>query len=189
MARLVGLGLGLAWQRAHFAAKPFLLMRNTMWQRSDLAAAGFMGWRTWDELRGSHLRDVPGGPAVYVVYRTSITDPTFLATNPGGRFKDRDPTVAVETLTGKWVAGAHVVYIGKADQAQRRLREFSRFGAGEPVGHWGGRYIWQLADSDELLVAWHPITWEEAAREYEVRLLRRFANVHDGRRPFANLTG
>jgi hypothetical protein len=96
------------------------------------------------------------------------------------------------------VAGAHVVNIGKADfRARRRsvealrgrLDEYARFGAGDPIGHRGGRLIWQLADVDELLVAWQRITWEETARDYEKRLLRRFADLHAGRRPFANLTG
>lgn len=72
---------------------------------------------------------------------------------------------------------------------RRRLSEFGAFGAGEPVAHWGGRLIWQLADASELLVAWHEVTWAETAREYEKRLLSRFGKLHDGRRPFANLTG
>jgi hypothetical protein len=73
--------------------------------------------------------------------------------------------VPVEALQSKWVPDAHTSYIGKADNARRRLEQFARFGAGEPVAHWGGRYIWQLADSAELLVAWHAITWDELARE------------------------
>jgi hypothetical protein len=64
-----------------------------------------------------------------------------------------------------------------------------QFGDGEPLGHRGGRLIWQLADADTLLVAWHAITWDEAARDFERRLLAAFAEQHDGRRPFANLTG
>jgi hypothetical protein len=40
--------------------------------------------------------------------------------------------------------------------------------------------IRQLADADELLVAWHEITWAEAARDYERRLLRAFAGQYDG---------
>ena len=94
----------------------------------------------------------------------------------------------VAVLNGAWVTDSPVVYIGKADVANRRLKQFARFGVGEPVGHWGGRYIWQLADSADLLVAWHPISWGEPAREYEKRVLTRFAEIH-GARPFANLTG
>jgi hypothetical protein len=87
------------------------------------------------------------------------------------------------------VPGAHVVYIGNPDVAAKRLKQFARFGAGQPIGHWGGRYIWQLADSDALLVAWHAITWSESPREYEKRLLALFGELGDGRRPFANLIG
>jgi hypothetical protein len=158
-------------------------------QRAALEAVGFVGWQTWDQLRADDLAHVSGGPAVYVVYRGDLGDPEFLTRNPGGRFKGQDPTVAVDVLQAKWVPGAEVVYIGKADDAGRRLKQFARFGAGEPVGHWGGRYIWQLADSGELLVGWHAISWEETARDYEKRLLTRFSELHRGARPFANLAG
>lgn len=148
-----------------------------------------MGWRTWEELRGEDFAPVPAGAAAYVVYRPSDRQPVFLPANPGGHFKGQDPTVDRSVLKAKWVPGAHTVYIGKADVANRRLKQFARFGAGEPVGRWGGRYIWQLADAAKLLVAWHAISWPEAAREYEKRLLARFAELDDGQRPFANLTG
>jgi hypothetical protein len=158
-------------------------------QRTDLESAGFVGWRTWEKLRETDFSEVPSAPAAYVVYRPSTGEPSLLATNPGGRFKDQDPSVTVEMLRAKWVPDSLVVYIGKADVASRRLKQFARFGAGEPVGHWGGRYLWQLADSADLLVAWHAIAWSEAARDYEKRLLARFAELHAGARPFANLTG
>lgn len=157
--------------------------------RIDLEVAGFRGWLTWHALRTSDFGAVTGGPAAYVVYRTDDAAPLFLRANPGGRFKGKDPSAPPPALNGNWVAGAHVVYIGKADIADRRLRQFARFGDGEPVGHWGGRYIWQLADSAELLVAWHAIFWAEHARDYERRLLARFSELFGGRRPFANLTG
>ena len=157
--------------------------------RIDLEAAGFQGWLTWDALRTSDFSAVTSGPAAYVVYRTADTAPSFLPANPGGRFKDKDPTAPLQTLSSNWVAGAHAIYVGKADVADRRLKQFARFGAGEPVGHWGGRYMWQLADSAELLVAWHAISWAERARDYEKRLLTRFGELFDGHRPFANLTG
>jgi hypothetical protein len=157
--------------------------------RIDLEALGFEGWCTWAALRQAHFAAVPAGPAVYVIYRAAAAAPSFLGVNPGGRFKDKDPSVPLDVLTSSWVPGAHVVYIGKADVADRRLKQFARFGAGEPVGHWGGRYIWQLSDSDELLVAWHEISWVEQARQYEKRLLARFGELHGVVRPFANLTG
>jgi hypothetical protein len=156
--------------------------------RADLERAGFVGWRRWAELRDSNYSGVPSGPAVYVIYRPT-GDNSFLDANPGGRFKGRDPSTSLAALRSKWVPGAETVYIGKADVTNRRLKQFARFGAGEPVAHWGGRYIWQLTRSDDLLVAWHPITWQEPAREYEKRLLAHFMALHDAKRPFANLTG
>jgi hypothetical protein len=155
---------------------------------ADLKATGFVGWRTWNELRGNGFAAVPRTPAVYVLFRAEATKPAFLAKSPGGRFKGRDPTVSVSTLAEKWVPGAHIVYIGKAKVANRRLKQFARFGAGEPVGHWGGRLIWQLVDVASVLVAWHSITWSETAREYEKRLIAHFEEIHGGSMPFANLT-
>lgn len=161
----------------------------TSFLRPDLEEVGFVGWRTWDHLRTTDFGEIPAHAATYVIYRPSAREPVFLKTNPGGRFKGKDPTVDRTVLEANWVQGAHTVYIGKADLAAKRLKQFARFGAGEPIGHWGGRYIWQLADFHHLLVAWHPISWDEAARMYEKRLLAHFAALADGSRPFANLTG
>lgn len=157
--------------------------------RADLTACGFVGWKTWDQLRRSDYSTIPQAPAAYVVYRPADAEPTFLDDNPGYRFKQQDPTVAKGVLQASWVAGSHVIYIGKANEAKKRLKQFSRFGAGEKDGHWGGRYVWQLADSAEQVVGWHAIKWGEVARDYEKRLLAHFASLHDGARPFANLTG
>jgi hypothetical protein len=157
--------------------------------RTALERAGFVGWATWRKLRLSDYAAIPPVPGAYVVFRPTATFPTFVHPSPAGWFKSQDPTVPEARLRSEWVDGAHVVYIGKADVLRRRLSQFGRFGAGEPVGHRGGRLIWQLADADTLLVGWHAITWDEAARDFERRLLAAFAEQHDGRRPFANLTG
>ena len=132
---------------------------------------------------------MPHAPGGYVVFRPKTSAPTFLASNPGGRFKGRDPSISAERLQTEWVSNSQVVYIGKASILRTRLTSFAWFGAGKPVGHWGGRLIWQLADSAELLVAWCPLAEDGTAREFERRLLRHFAELYNGQRPFANLIG
>ncbi|WP_297343218.1 hypothetical protein [Amnibacterium sp.] len=135
--------------------------------------------------------EIPTAPGVYTVIRPTDAPPTFLGTNPGGRFKGKDPSVSTDVLARNWVAGAEVLYIGRATPGstgrrglRKRLDEYRRFGAGDPVGHWGGRYLWQLADRDELLVAWNAT--EEDASVVESRMLRDFIADH-GALPFANL--
>lgn len=155
---------------------------NSAWTRSGLEAAGFVGWVTFEAL--IECGEVPQTGGVYVVVQTAGTEPDFLASNPGGRFKGRDPTIDVSALKANWVEGAEVVYIGKADKLRRRLRQFAQFGAGKPIGHWGGRLIWQLSRSSELLVAWRE-TPDEIPKEVEARMLAEFHAVY-GQPPFAN---
>jgi hypothetical protein len=160
----------------HHTATPGVPLLPASFSRIDLERAGFRGWRTWAELRRSDFASVPSGPVVYVICRSVKTEPSFLAASPGGHFKGKDPSVPVGVLRENWVVRAEVVYIGKADVARRRLGQYARFGAGERVGHWGGRFIWQLADSADMQVAWHAITWGETAprlREAFTQPLRR----------------
>ncbi len=85
--------------------------------------------------------------------------------------------------------GATVVYIGKAagqDGLNQRLADYRRHGTGLLAGHWGGRYVWQLADSDALLVAWRPMNDDDPG-EAEQDLIDEFKELHGGSLPFANL--
>jgi hypothetical protein len=154
--------------------------------RDRLVEEGFRGFVTFEELRG-RLGDVPSNGGVYIVLREGSEPVSFRDSNPGGRFKGRDPTGAADVLRMKWVEGCEVVYIGKGNDIRRRLKHFADFGSGKPIGHWGGRYIWQLADSANLLVAWMACASDETARMMETRLLRRFGEEHGGRLPYANI--
>ena len=160
--------------------------------RGDIATLGFTGFVTVRDLRTDELRQVPNAPGVYVFLRESDESPLFRRVSVGGHFKGKDPTVALEKLHAKWVPATKVVYIGKAGHLGRpptlrtRLRQYLDFGSGKPVGHWGGRYIWQLEDSDELVVCWK-VTEGEDPEDVELGLITAFRHAH-GCLPFANLT-
>jgi hypothetical protein len=149
--------------------------------RHGLEDAGFVGWLPFAEVRSSPCPTTGG---VYVVTYSSGQPAKYAHRSSGGHFKSRDPSVPSEALVANWVDGAEVVYIGKADQLKRRLRQFADFGAGKPVGHWGGRLIWQLPDVAALLVAWKE-TPGRIPIEVEAELITLFRQAY-GKPPFAN---
>lgn len=159
-----------------------------------LRADGFSGFVTIRDLRRCKLDCVPsrrGDIGVYIVLRPEADLPVFLERSTGGRFKDRDPNVPQEILTKHRVPGAQIVYIGKAGipgksaTLRSRIGQYLDFGAGRPIGHWGGRFIWHLPSSEELVVCWKP-TPEQIPRDVEQRMIQEFKKAF-GVRPFANL--
>ena len=144
----------------------------------------FNGFVRVFNLRGEALKDIPDVPGVYMVLRDSVERPDFLVRGSGGYFKGKDPNVPLSELCANWVEGANVLYIGKAKSLRKRISQYLRFGDGKPVGHWGGRYIWQLADAQELIFCWMPVIGDADAVETE--MICRFRE-HYGSRPFANL--
>ena len=126
--------------------------------------------------------DVQSDSGIYCVV-SAEPKPTFTEESLGGWFKGRNPSVEIDLLEAKWVDGEPILYIGKANSLRKRIDQFARFGRGEPIGHWGGRYLWQLADPDSL-----PITWKIVPDpgNAEADFVSDFVERH-GVLPFANL--
>ncbi|MCE1173041.1 MAG: hypothetical protein LWW77_00330 [Propionibacteriales bacterium] len=154
--------------------------------RAALERRGFIGFVTFEQLSSS---DIPLHAGVYAILRCSDQPVSFLPTSPAGIINGRTPTVPVEVLAHAWVDDAEVIYIGKAGASRgrglrKRLDEYRRHGLGGRARHWGGRFIWQLADADTLLVAWKPTPHDEPGI-VEAQLIADFT-ARTGRRPFAN---
>ena len=153
-------------------------------KQSELAAKGFAGFRQIEDICSDGGVDgVPVKAGVYAVLRAEVGEPIFLQSNCGGHFKGQEPTVPIEELKGEWVEGPDLLYLGRSNNLRRRIGQLCKFSQGEPVGHWGGRYLWQLAGHDELIVAW--LTTKEYNQRYD-QLMREFRQDFDSS-PFANL--
>lgn len=152
--------------------------------RADLEADGFVGWIPLTEAH--ELKAAPRLPGVYAVLYPLDSPAVWPGKSSGGWHKGRDPAVSEDVLRQNWVDGSEIVYIGMTERTlAKRISEFSRFGRGLPVAHWGGRLVWQLPDVEALSIGWLPLE-PASARAEESRLLQEFVSVF-GRLPFANL--
>ena len=157
-----------------------------------LKALGFEGFKSMGELMAGAKSLIPAQMGVYVVLRESNSEPQFLEEGTGGFFKRKNPNVSISELQSNWIEETSIVYIGKAGGTKcsatlnKRLGLYLRFGQGANVGHYGGRYIWQLQDSRDLIVCWKRLYSEEPL-EVEQQMIEDFKSSHSGRRPFANL--
>lgn len=145
---------------------------------------GFKGFVRVEELM-SNPKLPEDEKGVYVVLYTHDTRPDFMQVGTGGFFKDEDPNVSIEELEANWIDGEQIIYIGKATSLRDRLSQYMKFGIGKKIGHKGGRYVWQIKDSANLLVCWKRT--DEEPRDVEKKMIAEFKLSHKGRRPFANL--
>lgn len=134
-----------------------------------LHSYGFVGFQSVGKLRQSGLIAVPNAPGVYAILRPgSQSPPNFLERSTGGLFKGGNPSVSISKFQEKWVPDAGILYVGKAGGPKQRstlrskILTYLEFGAGKSVAHLGGRYIWQLADADDLLVCWRIVESDDS---------------------------
>src|SRR5262249_5066878 len=135
-----------------------------------LRAFGFEGFATVSDLMGSRCSEVPVARGAYLVAREPALPPKLMPGSAAGHWRGQNPSVRADMLAPKWVNGAIVLYVGHAagtgvrGQLQQRIKRMIRFGTGKAVAHWGGRYVWQLADHRKLRFAWK-LTDDAAALE------------------------
>ena len=156
----------------------------------QIRKAGLTGFKTMRELFADNSA-IPKMKGVYLVINPTRKE-EFLSTGTGGYFKGKDPNVSLDKLKSNWVDDTLVVYIGKAGSEtgratlNSRLKQYFSFGQGNNVGHKGGRFIWQLKNSADLVVCWKPLPNDDP-RTIERELIESFKQQNNGRRPFANL--
>lgn len=151
---------------------------------------GWQGFKTIASLKKS-TSAIPKVKGVYMVIRLSTTPPLFIYPGTGGFYKGKDPNVPISELQMNWNDNSPIIYIGKAGGLQNnttlksRLSLYMKFGSGKDKNHWGGRYLWQLKDADELLACW--LQTDEEPKAIEALLLKEYQHYHNGKLPFANL--
>ena len=103
------------------------------------------------------LRHIPASPGVYLVgvpfdgFEPEISDGT---TGPAV-VKGRSMLYPAHKLRKKFESSdRRCLYIGESDNLQHRIALFLQYGRGEDVPHRGGRAIWQITNSRELILAW-----------------------------------
>jgi len=156
----------------------------------EIKEAGFLGFKKMSELF-IDSSCVPKIRGVYLVLRPNLKKMEYLQIGTGGHFKGKNPNVSIDELKSNWVENSFVVYIGKAGSQtskatlNSRLKQYFGFGQGKNIGHWGGRFIWQLKNSPDLIVCWKPLPSEDP-RTFEGQLIKKFITEFS-KRPFANL--
>jgi len=157
----------------------------------ELKNAGFLGFKKMHDLF-KDCSSIPKTKGVYLILNPGYIEGEYLLIGTGGHFKGKNPNVSLEELTLNWVEKSLVIYIGKAGSENSsatlhsRLKQYFGFGQGKNIGHYGGRFIWQLKNSADLIVCWKPLLNDDP-RFVENQLIKKFVTKFS-KRPFANLT-
>lgn len=134
---------------------------------------------------------IPKNGDIYMILYPSQFAPKYRTVGSGGHFKGKNPNVSLQELQSNWIDNSPIIYIGKTGSdtgsatLYSRLKQYFDFGQGKPVGHWGGRYIWQLSLAEELIVCWKATSDHEPST-VESHLIEKFVEYYR-KKPFANL--
>ncbi|KGO86031.1 hypothetical protein Q765_13295 [Flavobacterium rivuli WB 3.3-2 = DSM 21788] len=167
------------------------------WTIKGLKVFGFKGFVKISDLIKDYTQ-IPNERGVYLVLKSEAIV-SFLVRGSGGYFKHEDPNVSVEILLQKWIETSSVIYIGQAggirkekwsdSTLRKRLKTYINFGQSKAVAHKGGRYIWQIANNQNLIICWKVLPDKISdPSKVESDLIKKFKALHN-QYPFANLKG
>lgn len=161
---------------------------------ASLKKNGFVGFVSVKELQ-EDCTCIPKEMGIYLVVLPNQQIPRFIKNGPAGFRGGRDPNVTLKVLCENWVNGTVVLYVGKAGgpiqktKLKGRLKSYLDHGSGnKSAAHWGGRLIWQLKNSQDLLICWK-VSKNTTPREDEKEFIQFFCASYGNQRPFANLRG
>ena len=127
---------------------------------------------------------------VYLIVYEGKDIPQFIIPGCGPKkYQDREVNVSKDELEENWIClgfDRNIIYIGKAGKSntlKKRLKLYMKFGSGKEAPHYGGRYIWQIKDSNNLLVFWKK---SDNPEKEESDMLKKFKEKYK-ELPFANL--
>jgi len=160
-------------------------------------------------------QSIPDEKGIYAVIAPDGFSPEFIEDGKYRMKEDGSSKVLKEKLQEKWVANEKILYFGKAggtnldgteqdSNLRERIRKYIIFGLGAEIlekagkkariDHRGGRYIWHLANVEQLYFVWKTCKNEPEDEEYE-RIEKFGLKYKDIRKrtkgklllPFANL--
>jgi hypothetical protein len=156
-----------------------------------LQKIGFRGFYTIADLTNK-LDYVPNNKGVFVVLNLYKTKGEFLEKGTGAVFKGRNPNAEIKKLQLRWREDAIVLCISQAGSdfeattLRRQIKRFIMFGNGQPTGSFFcGRYIWQISNAKELVIAWIVLPDERKCSELCFKLKNEFVIMYR-QTPFAS---
>lgn len=153
---------------------------------------------TFEEIRADRhsLREVEGVEGIYKVYLPEDISfqlnktTTAIEYDKNGRKLVYDSDEDIERLLHQWelIQSAkepdnRLVYIGKAVNLRRRLKQFAAYGVGKCKNHQGGKILWQLTDAIKFYIEYFPC---EDSRKKENEALKDYKKRHFNQLPIAN---
>lgn len=142
---------------------------------------------TFEELYNGALKQIPIGSGIYKVYKPEGFQMVFRSDSDAPFVNEQLIDAAI--LQEKWNRvlespgyEENLLYIGKAKNLRRRIRQYVRTGYGKAINHSGGRVIFQLENNKKLEIEYYEY---ENCKEIEAIEIEKYI-LNRGVLPFAN---